>query len=61
MKFAKKALQNKRFSAKWFPERNKPVNTPKLRKTNKIYTELNARTERRFNSPLFYFRRLLNQ
>jgi hypothetical protein len=61
-KFAEKAVKNERFSARWFPVKDTNENTPVLRKTSsRKYVEYNARTERRYNSPLFFMRRLLNR
>ena len=59
--FATKAQANPRFSHRWFPKRSKPENTPDLRAGKRLYQEMKARTDRRYNSPLFYFRRLLNE
>ena len=55
-KFAQKTANNSRFSA-WFPKRR----TGGRRRTDLEYVEQNARTDRRKNSPLFYYRRLLNE
>ena len=52
--FAKKAAANPRFLA-WFPER-----TARSGRHGEQYRELNARTDRLFNSPIFYYRRRLN-
>ena len=53
-KFASKAMGNPRF-ASWFL-----VRTARSRRRGDEYQELNARTDRLFNSPLYYFRRRLN-
>ena len=53
-KFAHKARANPRFE-EWFPER-----TAKSGRRGEEYRELQARTDRLINSPLFYFRRRLN-
>ena len=55
LKFAMKTANNPRFSS-WFPMRR----TSKRRGDQLEYAEKNARTDRRMNSPLFYFRRILN-
>ena len=52
-KFAQKAVGNPRFE--WFPER-----TGRSGRHGETYVELQARTDRLFNSPLFFFRRRLN-
>ena len=52
-KFATKAAANPRFD--WFPLR-----TGRSGRHAETYRELPARTDRLFNSPLFYFRRRLN-
>ena len=53
-KFAEKAAANPRF-ADWFAER-----TGRSGRHGEQYQELPARTDRLFNSPLFYYRRRLN-
>ena len=53
-KFARKALANPRYEH-WFPER-----TGRQGRHAEQFQELPARTDRLFNSPLFYFRRRLN-
>ena len=53
-KFANKALGNPRF-ASWFPER-----TARSGRRGDTYQEFNSRTDRLYNSPLYYFRRRLN-
>ena len=55
LKFALKTANNGRFSA-WFPMRRKS----KRRGDALEYAEQNARTDRRMNSPLYYYRRILN-
>ena len=52
--FASKAATNGRFSS-WFPTRGGRVG-----RNGDIYVEKNARTDRLYNSPLFYYRRRLN-
>ena len=52
--FAKKAAANPRFEG-WFPRR-----TGRIGRHGDQYKELNARTYRLYNSPLFYLRRRLN-
>ena len=52
-KFATKAAANPRFG--WFPLRN-----GRTGRHGETYQELPARTDRLFNSPLYYFRRRLN-
>ena len=52
-KFAQKAAGNPRFE--WFPMR-----TGRSGRHGEAYQELQARTDRLFNSPLYYFRRRLN-
>ena len=54
-KFAKKALDNPRFARIWFPER-----AARAGRHGERFLEEQARTDRRFNSPLFYLRRRLN-
>ena len=51
--FATKAAANPRFD--WFPLR-----TGRSGRHGETYKEFPARTDRLFNSPLFYFRRRLN-
>ena len=53
-KFANKALCNPRFES-WFPLRN-----ARSGRRKEEYQELQARTDRLFNSPLYYYRRRLN-
>ena len=55
LKFAQKTLNNPRF-ASWFPRRRM------LGRNNgrEELLETNARTDRRYNSPIFYYRRILN-
>ena len=55
-KFAKKTAANPRFSA-WFPTRT----NSRVRKNKEHYVEMNVRTDRRKNSPIFYYRRILNE
>ena len=54
-KFAEKAVANPRFGHEWFPER-----TGRSGRHGERYKELPARTDRLFNSPLYYYRRRLN-
>ena len=54
-KFAKKALDNPRFGLVWFPEK-----VARSGRHAEQFLKLQARTDRRFNSPLFYMRRRLN-
>ena len=55
-KFAHKALGSARFCG-WFPER---ITGRSGGRQGLVYQELNARTNRLFNSPLYFFRRRLN-
>ena len=57
-KFAKKSLANPRFTH-WFPTK-KNRTSRRSGKQEEIFTEEKARCERLFNSPIFYFRRILN-
>ena len=52
--FARKASSNPRFAA-WFPER-----TGRSGRYGDQFQEMNARTDRIYNSPLYYYRRRLN-
>ena len=52
-KFATKTAKNPRFTH-WFPKR-------RTRGGDEQYLELPARTDRRKQSPLYYYRRLLNE
>ena len=52
--FAKKTSANARF-ASWLPEKG-----GRTGRNGDFYKELNARTDRLYNSPLFYYRRRLN-
>ena len=54
--FAKKTVKNPRFGH-WFPAAQ---NTGHNTRTNKTYLEERARTERYYNSPVFYMRQCLN-
>ena len=56
LKFAKKTEQNPRF-AHWFLKKNARTG----RKRYQEYIEMQARTDRRRNSPVFSYRRLLNK
>ena len=55
LKFATKTAANPRFSS-WFPMRR----TSRRRGNILEYAEKNARTDRRMNSPLYFYRRILN-
>ena len=55
-KFARKALGSARFCG-WFPER---ITGRSGGRQGLVYQEMNARTDRLFNSPLYLFRRRLN-
>ena len=52
-KFAQRAAANPRFG--WFVER-----TARSGRHGDTYQEMQARTDRLYNSPLYYFRRRLN-
>ena len=56
VKFATKAAANPRFQS-WFPRRRKRGRNNEAEE----YVEMKARTDRRRNSPLFYYRRILNE
>ena len=55
IKFANKMVQNKIFAG-WFPKRRSKGRTG----DQDSYVEYPARTDRRRDSPLYYYRRLLN-
>lgn len=55
-KFASKMATNPRFAA-WFPKRTTRTRSGQ----DDEYVEFRARTNRRMRSPLFYYRRILNQ
>ena len=55
LKFANKMVNNPRFAG-WFPKRRARGRTG----ASESFVEYPARTDRRRDSPLFYFRRLLN-
>ena len=55
--FARKAVNNPRFSETWFPSRK--VQDYNLRRPL-IYEEFSARTERMFKNPVCYMRKMLN-
>ena len=57
-KFILKAVKNPRFCNEWFPK--KPFYHKDLRK-EMVFIEKYARTERLYNSPLYYYRRRLNE
>ena len=56
-KFAKKAAGDPRYGYRWFPVREGRTCG---RRQADFYKEFTARTNRLFNSPLFYYRRRLN-
>ena len=56
LKFATKAATSERFKH-WFPVRRTATRTKK----SEEYVEMRARTDRRRNSPLFHYRRALNE
>ena len=56
VKFATKAAANPRFQS-WFPRRRKRGRNNEAEE----YVEMKARTDRRRNSPLFHYRRVLNE
>ena len=55
-KFIQKSVANKKYSS-WFPM--KVLSDHDLRR-ERIYKELQARTTRLYNSPIYYYRRRLN-
>ena len=58
-KFARKSLDNHRFRG-WFPERDAGDRARRDNAQYEKYREFPARTDRCYNSPLYYLRRLLN-
>ena len=56
LKFAQKTAANERFSY-WFPRRRMSVRN----NNREEYVEMSARTDRRRNSPIFHYRRILNE
>ena len=59
-KFTKKCIQSPRFSH-WFKERRAPLYERRSSLGYRKYEEELARTNRRWNTPLFYYRRLANK
>ena len=57
--FATKCAASERFG-KWFPLREEPVRGRREGTAYRVYQEFSARTDRLYNSPLYYMRRLLN-
>ena len=57
-KFILKTADNENYRERWFPTRQ--ITSHNLR-TDTYYLEENARTNRLFNAPIFYYRRRLNQ
>ena len=55
-RFAEKTANNPRFSKHFVKKRERPG-----ARENARFVEQNARTDRRKNSPYFYYRRILNQ
>ena len=58
LRFARKCANDLVFLTKWFPLRNTARQTRNSK--GEVYLEKTARCERLKNSPIFYFRRLLN-
>ena len=58
--FTKKAINNPRFR-EWFKERPQAAYGRRGNKNYKKYEEQPARTERRYNTPKYYYRRLANE
>ena len=56
LRFAKKTAANDRFAHHFKQRRARP-----RAEQEQVYVELNARTNRRKNSPFFYYRRILNE
>ena len=56
LRFARKTAANPTFTS-WFPKRR----NNRVRNNQEHYVEMGARTERRRNSPIYYYRRLLNE
>jgi hypothetical protein len=59
-KFVEKQLKSERYS-EWFKERPVPLRGNRRGIPYRIYEEEIARTDRRMNSPIFYYRRLANE
>ena len=57
-KFLLKTANNPLFSERWFPKRG--IIDHNLRRDD-FYHEAYARTERLYNSPIYYYRRRLNE
>ena len=60
LKFAQKGAKNPRFGSRWFPLKEQPKYARRSTVNYLIYEEKLAKTDKRRNSPLFYFRRQLN-
>ena len=60
MAFVKKNIESEKFG-RWFQKREGRGAASRRGAKNRPYKEENARTDRRFNSPIFYFRRLANE
>ena len=60
LKFAKKAFENPRFRS-WFPLRSETQYGRRKDVTYNKLLEYQCHTERCYNSPLFYYRRILNK
>ena len=58
-KFAKKTQENPRFKD-WFPERPAPAYERRKEGRYRKFEEKTCKTQRCFNSPLYYYRRVLN-
>ena len=59
-RFAEKSAASQRFGT-WFPTRAGPLYERRQNVNYRTYEETKCRTERHFNSPINYMRRLLNQ
>jgi hypothetical protein len=57
--FVRKNLGNER-TKQWFTERPEPLRGRRSNAEYRPYIEERARTDRRFNSPIFYYRRIAN-
>ena len=58
-KFAQKASESQRFGP-WFKKRPAPIHSRRASVSYELFHEKISRTDRCYNSPLHYFRRLLN-
>ena len=58
--FVERNVDSERFSG-WFPRREQYERGNRRVAATRIFEEARARTDRRFNSPLFYYRRLANE